>query len=256
MDIFVCYREFTIKKQKFSFLHTPLEKGRTPQKHTQPFGKVWGAFPKGHFLFSVCNGSEMWNAYVSTLMLGIATFFNCLIWYTYSNITVRMMATLWQFVVYMQFFEEISQESTQFSEYANYGTFTFNMLQPIVVGIVVICLSTNALVRYTLSALVLMYILAVTFQYNSVHIEDTPTFELYWWKDMSYYVFPLYLIIIIISLLSITPQWLGVYTIGYIIAALVASNLLYARFGSTLGWFISLAPFYTYLVLKANKFQN
>ena len=195
----------------------------------------------------------MWNRYTSTAAFSIGTIFNVLLWYKYENQTVRMICVLLQFILYMQFFEELSQ----IYPYANYGTFTFNMLQPIVIALVVMSISTSNVIKYVLGTFLAIYVLVILLNYNSIHLDqDKHDFDLYWWRDMSYPIFPIYILTILVSLLSIEPLWLGIYLASYIIFALLCSYILYSTYGSTLCWFITLAPLYTYLVLQYNTIQN
>jgi len=202
-----------------------------------------------------------WNKNISFLTLLIGTVFTILLWTTYTDPYVRVIACIWQFVLCMQLFEGLSwiskeEHNTGLSEFSTKGAFIFNILQPIVVALLCILVSDSSLVKYTLSALLVIYL---TFVLSSPQSLDAPLYEndtcrhlqLYWWSHFSSWVFIFYMIILIVSCLSLKPLRLGIVQLSYIIITLILSSWLYpCTYGSIWCWFAAFAPLGTFLYLK------
>ena len=202
-----------------------------------------------------------WNKNVSFLTLLIGTVFTILLWTSYTDPYVRVIACIWQFVLCMQLFEGLSWVSkethdTNLSDFATKGAFIFNVLQPIVVALLCILVSDSSLVKYTLSALIIVYAMFVLSSSTSLsqplykNSDTCHHLQLYWWNNFTEWVFILYMIILIVSCLSIKPLSLGIAQLSYIIVTLILSAWLYpCTYGSIWCWFAAFAPLATYLYL-------
>ena len=114
-----------------------------------------------------------WNKEISFLTLFIGTVFNVFLWNYTDNSSVRTITFLWQFVLFMQLFEGLSWISKEtnnhsLSVFSTYGAFIFNMLQPIMVALCCIFLTTSNVIKYILISLVGIYLLMILFQYKSL----------------------------------------------------------------------------------------
>jgi len=197
----------------------------------------------------------MWTNYLSFFMLYLGTLFNILIWYSSSNVSVRMIALVWQFIIYMQFMDTFSHMTISYRSYVTYGTFTFNVLQPIVVALLFAFISTSDIVRYTLFALAGTYLVSLLYQYNAIHLnEPNPSTDLYWWKDVGQMSLPLYMLIFTVALLTMKPLWMGVCQLAYMFTALSLSY--FSVHEEVLAWFIACGPIFTYLVLAYKPIPN
>ena len=198
----------------------------------------------------------MWTNYLSFFMLYLGTFFNILVWYSSTHLSVRMIALVWQFIMYMQFLDTFGHMTTPFlRSYTTYGTFTFNMLQPIIVALLFAFISDSVTVRYLLATLSGIYLLVVLFQYKFIQFKESRELEdLFWWADMSYTVFPLYMLIFIVAFMTMKPLWMGICQLGYIFSALILSYI--SGHEDVLCWFIACAPIATYLLLVYKPIPN
>ena len=173
-----------------------------------------------------------WNKEISFLTFFIGTLFNILLWNYTTNGYVRIIALLWQFVLFMQIFEGLSWISKEtnnksLSIFSTYGAFIFNILQPIIFGICCIYMTTSIVTKYILIILMGIYLLMILFQYKTLQLDkdlykDADTCHhlvLYWWDKIN--IFPIYILLLIIGCLSIEPLWLGISQLGYIFITLI-----------------------------------
>jgi len=204
-----------------------------------------------------------WNTETSVITLVIGTVFTILLLVKYPDKNVRVVALLWQFVLFMQLFEALSwiSKNTQnntLSKFSTLGAFIFNVLQPIVAGLLCILISESTTIKYTLSILMILYIM-ILFYYVSDTSFENPLYnneetchhlQLYWWSGFSILVFILYISIISISCLSLLPLRFGIFQLSYIIITLLLSIWLYpCTYGSIWCWFAAFAPILTFLYL-------
>jgi hypothetical protein len=201
-----------------------------------------------------------WNKEVSFLTLIIGTIFTVLLYVSYSDKDVRAIALMWQFVLFMQLFEGLSwiskeKNDKELSEFSTRCAFVFNMLQPVVAGLV--CMSVrDTKLKYHISILILIYIGIVLYSSSSNDLtkslyDDNSCnhLQLYWWKHFSISVFILYIIIIVLSYGSL--KRIGIIQLSYIFVTLFLSAWIYpCTYGSMWCWFVALAPLLTYLLLK------
>jgi hypothetical protein len=203
-----------------------------------------------------------WNKEISFLTFFIGTLFNILLWNYTTNGYVRIIALLWQFVLFMQIFEGLSWISKEtnnksLSIFSTYGAFIFNILQPIIFGICCIYMTTSIVTKYILIILMGIYLLMILFQYKTLQLDkdlykDADTCHhlvLYWWDKIN--IFPIYILLLIIGCLSIEPLWLGISQLGYIFITLIISTIVYpCSYGSIWCWFAAFAPLFTYILIR------
>ena len=205
-----------------------------------------------------------WNKEVSFLTLLIGTVFTILLWVSYPDKNVRVVACIWQFVLFMQLFEGlswISQEThnESLSAFSTKCAFLFNVLQPIVAALLCMIISDSAGMKYTLAGLIVVYAIFLLYSVSSTSFapslfENSDTchhLQLYWWGSFSFWVLVFYLIILTVACLSIRPVRLGIVQLSYIIVTLCLSNWLYpCTYGSIWCWFAAFAPLLTFFYLK------
>lgn len=205
-----------------------------------------------------------WNKYVSFITFCIGTLFTILLWVSYPHKSVRVIACVWQFVLFMQLFEGLSWISKEtnnerLSEFSTKGAFLFNVLQPVIVSLLCIMISESIPLRITLSILIFVYVIVLLYSVLSTsfsaslyeHSDTCQHLQLYWWGQFSPWVITLYTILIVVSCLSFTPLRIGLFQLGYILLTFLLSSWFYAcTYGSIWCWFAAFAPFFTFLYLK------
>jgi hypothetical protein len=206
-----------------------------------------------------------WNKQVSFLTLLIGTVFTILLWTSTSDPNVRVIALIWQFVLCMQLFEGLSwiSKEIQSSELSHFSTkcaFIFNVLQPIVAALLCMTLTDSSVMKYSLIALTMVYMVFLLYSASSTSFSDSlfgnsdtcHHLQLYWWGNFSSWVFIFYIILVTLACLSIKPLRLGIVQITYIVCTLILSNWLYpCTYGSIWCWFAAFAPLLTYFYIKA-----
>jgi hypothetical protein len=205
-----------------------------------------------------------WNKYVSFITLIIGTVFTILLWVSYPQKTVRVIACVWQFVLFMQLFEGLSWVSKEtnderLSSISTIGAFVFNVLQPVIVSLLCIMISESTPLRILLSILICIYTIVLLYSVSSTSFssslyEQSDTchhLQLYWWGKFSPWVFVFYNILIVVSCLSFTPLRLGLFQLGYIFLTFFLSSWFYAcTYGSIWCWFAAFAPLCTFIYLQ------
>ena len=101
-----------------------------------------------------------WNKEVSFLSLTIGTIFNILLMLKFNQKSVRAIALIFQFVLFMQLFEGLSwiskeTNNIQLSRFSTIMAFVFNVLQPIVAGL--LCILVNKKVKYIIQNIRIYY---------------------------------------------------------------------------------------------------
>ena len=205
-----------------------------------------------------------WNKETSFLTLALGTVFNVLLFVSYPSPDVRILACTWQFVLMMQLFEGLSWFSREInypelSDFSTKGAFVFNVLQPVFVALLCICITGSSRVKCTLVTLSVMYLVALlytvcTTSFTSPLYGNSETcrhLQLYWWGHFPGSIFVLYMLLLACSCYSITPSHLGMAQFAYIVISLVVSSWLYpCTYGSIWCWFAAFAPVFTFCYLK------
>jgi len=202
---------------------------------------------------------------VSFLTLALGTAFNVLLWRSNTNATVRALACMWQFVLFMQVFEGLSwiskeTQNSQLSDFSTRCAFVFNVLQPVFAALLCLGISSSLTVKYMLITLTVMYLTVLLYSVSSTSFLS-PLFgnysatcnhlQLYWWEQFSGLVFIFYMILLSCACFSFTPTSLGVVQWTYIIVTFILSHWLYpCTYGSIWCWFAAFAPVFTYCYLE------
>ena len=205
-----------------------------------------------------------WNKEVSFITLIIGTVFTILLWLKYNDTNIRVIACIWQFVLFMQLFEGLSWVSKEtnnetLSIFSTKCAFIFNVLQPIAVALLCILISDSNPIKYTLATLIVIYLIILLYSVSTTSFSQ-PLYEndetchhlqLYWWNSFSNWIFIFYIIILTVSCLSLKPLHLGIFQISYIILTFFLSNWIYpCSYGSIWCWFAAFAPLLTYIYLR------
>jgi len=203
-----------------------------------------------------------WNKEVSILALVFGSITNILLYqYAGNDRYLKTIAILWQFAISMQFFEALSWKSLEtgsrkLGNFATYGAYVFNVLQPIVAVAILWRLATedHPAKKWAL-ALSAIYIVVMIHQFpyppKDMYMEGCENLQLYWWRRVYTYAVPLYLAIMALACTMIKPLSLGMSQYAYMIVTLIISNQIY-QCGTASVWcfFVVLAPLYTILVDK------
>ena len=205
-----------------------------------------------------------WSKEVSFFTLAIGTAFNILLWTSTTHPSVRALAGIWQFVLFMQVFEGLSwvSKETKSTELSNFSTkcaFVFNVLQPVVAALLCLSITESPHMKVALVGLSVVYLVVLLYSVSSTSFND-PLFansatcrhlQLYWWGQFSFWVFVFYMLLLACACYSIVPLHLGGVQFAYIAVTLVLSGWLYpCTYGSIWCWFAAFAPLFTYYYLK------
>lgn len=207
-----------------------------------------------------------WNKETSFITLIIGTLFNIILVLSYPTKEVRIIAFLWQFVLFMQLFEGLSwvskeNDNKNLSDFSTKSAFFSNILQPVAVCIGALIIAKSIGLRVLLSILIVSYITYCIIIFKNINLtkplyynsEKCKHLTLYWWDDKNYknILIMFYLTLVIIGYLCFPTKSLGVLLILYIISTLLLSRNLYpCSTGSLWCWFAAFAPVYTLVCLK------
>ena len=193
-----------------------------------------------------------WNEPVSWTTFAIGTALNIFNIFYFQDTTLTLISLVLQWLLLMQFFEALAwrdQNCGQLNNFATNGALIANVTQPLIV-FMLFCTFTPAnetakTIALSIAITYTCYILYKLNQrggYQCLQPSDSCShLDLYWWKDMSGFIYCLALFSIM--LLLIRPIHLAVFTSSYIGFTLVLSILFYScGVGSMWCWFTSFAP--------------
>ena len=207
-----------------------------------------------------------WNKTVSIVSFLVGTSVTVWLYAAFTDISIQTVAVLWQFLLFMQVFEALSwwsqeTQSVMLSQVASTGAFVFNMMQPIMVILLCLCVTRWAWARILLIVWLVCYVLALLPASTGLDLSpalyghsDCHHLQYYWWASFPRYVFYLYLLIVVVGCLSLPNTTVGLIVLVYALLTLFLSSQFYeCTYGSIWCWFAVGLPVLLLVYAKWKK---
>jgi hypothetical protein len=202
-----------------------------------------------------------WSEEVSWITLVVGTILNIFLISCVKNTTVRVVAILWQWVLLMQFFEALIWRAnrtgdTKLCVWASKGALYANVLQPVIVAVLLLCLcgggvsTQNKIVAILLVCAYVAWLVSNSVSMNKDRCVTTSEgcghLDLVWWKEFSLGALPYLILLGAVIFLLLRPLKFASLIAAYIFGSLIISSVFYkCGIASMWCWFAAFAPLYT-----------
>lgn len=194
-----------------------------------------------------------WNKETSIISFIIGTLINICVMLYFKNTLFYAFGIVWQWVLMMQLSEYliwIDQEGKSTNNIGTKSALLFNLTQPIIVFLVLMCITTVPLSFKILSSIILLFYISFMFLHlNKVseYEKITPTqncshLNLKWWNDIKFSGILYCITLFIIVFLLLRPVNLAIFTLIFIFVTLFISSFIYGC-GAPSMWCWFVVPF-------------
>ena len=199
-----------------------------------------------------------WNEETSWITLTIGLIAVVVAFVYAPSLQVKAVALIWGFVLLMQYFDAIAWRKKGKSKFAATGAMIANVLQPIVVGLVLLSITRASSFNQSTSVLIMVcYIAYILYalrgqSYDTlVPANGCSHLRYKWWEDMSAntstHAGMIYLVVLIaLIFLLLQPTAFAGMQVAYIIITLIISSVIYTCGAASIWcWFAAFAPILT-----------
>jgi hypothetical protein len=212
----------------------------------------------------MCHNKEI---SITTFLIG--TILNIYLFTTYSNPIVKLIAIMWEYILLMQlieFFVWLDQTKSNFHKITTRITLLLNLLQPVIILFIMICMSpyqdrSKNILSLSLLTIYIGYMFLILYNDKEPVEYLTPTdtcnhLDYKWWSTGNYGVIYYLLPIIVSVFLYIKPLSLSVFQNFYILITIVLSYFIYGcGIPSIWCWLAAFAPLFTLIFLKSSHIK-
>jgi hypothetical protein len=206
-----------------------------------------------------------WNERISWITFILGTIFNIYLFVNTSDIIIKIISILIQWLLLMQFFEALAwrnQNCGNLNKFATNGALIANLTQPIILCLLLLIFSQVSIKNKIISMIIIIfYICYIIYSlnknnnYNCIKPNNNCNhLDLYWWKNINGYIYCITLLSIL--LLLIRPIKLSIFISGYIFLTLFISILFYSCGAASIWcWFVSFFPLVLIFYIRSKEKQ-